>query len=46
MPVVYLQAKGTKSTSFLRNEVDLVSLACEDGQWLENADMHVYAQFN
>ena len=24
------QAKGIKSTSFLRNEVDLVPLACED----------------
>ena len=24
------QAKGTKSTSFVKNEVDLVPLACED----------------
>ena len=31
------QAKGTKSTSFLthvRNEVDLVPLACEDGTFV------------
>ena len=27
------QAKGTKSTSFLMNEVDLVALACEDGSF-------------
>ena len=36
-----LQAKGTKSTSFLtcvRNEVDLVPLACED-------DVHVCMKF-
>ena len=39
------QAKGTKSTSFLtcvRNEVDLVPLACEDG--LKLTSMFLFEQ--
>ena len=31
------QAKGTNSTSFLRNEVELVPLACENGPYLNSS---------
>ena len=34
-----MQAKGTKSTSCVRNEMDLVPLACEDGRHAYGLDI-------